>query len=236
MKIPGIAIVTAATVVFAAGTAMAQNSKVGAAVTNLTKIEATTQTFSWDPVLTVDVQVAQQTDLTLDLAVQCGLFTDTTVKSGGNVKDTSSAFAQVALRIAVQALDKDGNPVGPVDYADPNGQGGVVYCSRTQTLSARLQGILDIICTTDPVTGVTDCDLTVIDDEEIQLVLDTLSANAFNFVVTDLVSGDYRLIAEAEVTTNTDSQKGSANATGLVGMGSLVVDEVRFVKGSDPNQ
>ena len=55
-----------------------------------------------------------------------------------------------------------------------------------------------------------------------QLVLETLNANAFNFIATDLVSGDYKITVEAEIVTDTDSQKGGASARGMVGLGSMV--------------
>jgi hypothetical protein len=75
-----------------------------------------------------------------------------------------------------------------------------------------------------------ECEVT---DEELQLILDTLNANAFNFVAPDLYQGEYKVTVEAEIKTDTASGSGSAEAWGLVGMGSMVVDEVRFIKGDD---
>ena len=51
--------------------------------------------------------------------------------------------------------------------------------------------------------------------------------------MTDLDSGDYKVTVKSEITTNTNSQKGAASAKGMVGMGSMVVDEVRFIKDED---
>ena len=51
--------------------------------------------------------------------------------------------------------------------------------------------------------------------------------------MTDLDSGDYKVTVESEITTNTNSHKGAASAKGMVGMGSMVVDEVRFIKDED---
>jgi hypothetical protein len=66
------------------------------------------------------------------------------------------------------------------------------------------------------------------------LILSTLSAHAFNFFTYDLDSGDYRVTVEANPDTSTSSTDGStANAEALVGLGSMVIDEVRF--GSVPN-
>lgn len=223
-----------------ASDAMAQNSKSAVATSSAVLIEATAETQSWDPVLAVQVRVPQQADLVFDVALQCGLYTDTLVKSSGGHKDTSSATAGVAIRVAVQeyfGLDAEGAEVlGEPSYALPNGEDGVVYCKRTQVLSATLQGIIEnLACFPENADGVPTfdpnapgCELT---DEEIQLVLDTLSANAFNFTKLDLIQGDYKVTVEAEVTSDTSSQKGSASAKGMVGLGSMVVDEVRFVRG-----
>jgi hypothetical protein len=123
-------------------------------------------------------------------------------------------------------------------YALPNGRDGVVYCARKQSLSATLQGIIEnLLCFPESADGVATfdpdapgCELT---DEEIQLVLETLNANAFDFTAMDLVSGDYKVTVEAEISTGTDSQKGGAAARGMVGLGSMVVDEVRFAKNED---
>ncbi len=210
--------------------AMAQNSKTGVATSSAILLDSTEQTHSWDPVLRTEIRVPQQADLVFDVALQCGLYTDTLVKSSGGHKDTSSAKAAVAVRVAIQG--EEGLP----SYAMPNGDAGVVYCSRKQTLSGTLQGIIENLkCFPENADGVPTfdpdapgCDLT---DEEIQLVLETLNANAFNFVATDLTSGDYTVTVEAEITSETESQKGSASAKGMVGLGSLVVDEVRFVRG-----
>ena len=228
----------AAVAVLAAGPAMAQSAKTGAATSSLTLIEAAAQTFSWDPILTTTIRVPQQKELIFDVSLQCGLFTDTVVKSKGGAKDSSTASARVAVRVAVQRIlgaDAAGQPIlGPRSYAGPNegaaGGHGVVFCSRTQTLSATLQGIIEnLSCFPD---GVFDPDAPgcLLSDEEIQLVLKTLNANAFNFVSANLQSGDYMITAEAEVSSDTSSQNGSATAMGLVGLGSMVVDEVRFVR------
>jgi hypothetical protein len=227
---------------FTATQAMAQNAKSGVATSSAILIEATDMTHSWDPVLASYIRVPQQEDLTFDVALQCGLYTDTTVKSSGGKKDTSSAEAAVAVRVAIQehfGVDEFGDDiVGEPFYALPNEDAGVVYCKRKQTLSATLQGIIEnLLCFPENEFGVPTfdpeapgCELT---EEEIQLVLETLNANAFNFVATDLVSGDYKVTVESEITSATSSQNGSASAKGMIGLGSMVIDEVRFIKGED---
>ncbi len=151
--------------------------------------------------------------------------------------------AGVKVRVRIQAID-DGEPVGDPWYAmpsadigvDPNHPDypdvGVTYCYRSQTLEAVLQGQINLAdCVVDGAFDPTTCTLT---DEEIRLILSTLSTHAFNFFTYDLTSGDYRLQVEANPETDMSSTAGStAGAEALVGLGSMVVDEVKF--GHIPN-
>lgn len=250
----------------------------------LSLIESTAQTNSWDPVLMTHIKIAQQKEMVFDVAVQCGLYTRTLVKSKGGNKDTEVATASVALRVAIQALDNAGNPDGPVIYASPN-EGelagwGVTYCSREQTLSATFQGIFqteeeftgvkvlednngdgdlghfvavcdagdpdfpDDVCS-DPFTVVGTClfqdadtggivlDLACLEDEEIELILNTLNANAFNFVSANLDSGVYEVTVEAEILSSGGDEFTDSEAKALIGLGSMVIDEVRFIHNVD---
>ncbi len=223
------------------GPAMAQNSKAGGATSTLTVLSAGNSWFDVNGMET-DIRTSQQTDLTLDVALQCSLATDTNVKSKGGNKGSATAEAGIKVRVRIQALDK-GVLVGDPWYAMPSADlpigeeevaddSGVTYCSRSQTLEAVLQGQIDLeTCVVDGVFDPTACLLT---DEEIRLILSTLSVHAFNFFTYDLASGDYRLTVEANPSTGTSSTNGSeASATALIGLGSMVVDEVRF--GSIPN-
>jgi hypothetical protein len=69
--------------------------------------------------------------------------------------------------------------------------------------------------------------------EELGLILDTLEAHHFNFVIDDLGSGIHTIVVEARVTTSANWQLGSASATGAVGKGTVTVEEVRLVKGAE---
>ncbi len=220
-----------------AAPAMAQNSKAGGTTTSLTVMTAGNSWFDVDG-MTTDIRTSQQTDLTLDVAMQCSLATDTNVKTKGGNKGTATAEAGVKVRVRIQALDK-GELVGDPWYAMPSADigadsdSGVTYCFRSQTLEAVLQGQIDLeSCVVDGVFTPSACTLT---DEEIRLILSTLSVHAFNFFTYDLASGDYRLTVQANPDTGTSNitDGSEASATALVGLGSMVVDEVRF--GNIPN-
>ena len=225
---------------FMAVPALAQNSKAGGTTTDLSVMTAGNSWFDVSG-MTTDIRTSQQTDLTLDVAMQCSLATDTNVKTKGGAKGSATAEAGVKVRVRIQELDK-GDLIGEHWYAEPSSDilavpdpnSGVTYCYRSQTLEAVLQGQIDLASCVDPDDGSFNPDLCTLTDEEIRLILSTLSAHAFNFFTYDLASGDYRLTVEANPDTGTSSTNGSeASATALIGLGSMVVDEVRF--GSIPN-
>lgn len=207
--------------VFAEGT---PSSKCAVAMSGITLIEATSGTASWDTILTTIIKVPEQKDLAFDVSLQCGLYTDTLVKSKGGIKDTSTAEASVKVRVKVTDSD------GIVKYAGPAGADGVVFARRSQTLSAKLQGILGLA--TD---GDGNLILEILEPEEIQLILDTMNANAFNFLLPNCTSGIHTVEVQAEIDTGTSFQEGSAEALATIGLGSMVTEEVRMANGSDGN-
>jgi len=81
-------------------------------------------------------------------------------------------------------------------------------------------------------------DVDCLQEEEVELVLDTMSANAFNFVGPNLKQGVYRVDVYADVDTCTGDKIGSCingvdpdvEAKATIGRASLVVDEVRFIQ------
>ena len=68
--------------------------------------------------------------------------------------------------------------------------------------------------------------------EEIELILNTLSAQSFGFVAVDVPQGVHTVALQARISTSTSVQEGSASATGLVGKGTVTVESVRLAKGS----
>jgi hypothetical protein len=174
--------------------------------------------------------MAQWKDLFIDASLQCGIVTDTTVKSVSGVLDTDEARGTVRVRVAIY---RNGELVG---YAQPDAGAdatgvpdttGVVFCDRIQTLTAKFAG-LD--CTADPETGAVTC----ADPEELQLILKTLNANSFNFVANDLQQGVYTLVVEAKTSAAVGDIliDGALNKTNaFIGAGSVAIESVRMIKG-----
>lgn len=202
-------------------------------------------TSGWVTILGNQIKTANQKDLFIGASLECGIYSDTLVKSSGGITDTSLASGGVRVRVVVDPATANVGSVPSASgfYASPSaghdvdvngnfshaGEGlGVSYCKRVQQLSAKLQGIIDLSGTAcfdgDPNTT---CTLT---DEEIRLVLATLDANSFNFVAENLSSGTHLVEVQAKLDTSAVSQKGSSVGKAFIGMGSVTIEEVRMIK------
>ena len=217
------------TIFFIYGTCLAESlpsSKSAVATSEITLLRSTltTETDGWNSILVSSIKVPEQKDLVFHVSLECGLYTDTHVKSKGGKEDTSEAEATIKVRVKV--LDANGNLVM---YAGPGGENGIVFARRSQTLMAKFGGILtddSITCDADGCT----IDYTKVTDEELQLILSTMSATAFNFLAPNLSSGIYEIVVETEIGSAGNADAGSFDAYATVGLGSLVVDEIRMVK------
>ncbi len=125
--------------------------------------------------------------------------------------------------------------------------GPVTFCRRSQMLSATFQGLLTDeegnVCLTAELdekghpTGAIIIDEECLRPEEVQLILDTTNANAFNFVAFDLDAGGegHTIEVQAMITSSTadgTTSGGAAEANATIGKGSAVVYETRFAKTS----
>ncbi len=230
----------------AAGPAMAQSAKSTAGFASgillsskmLSGIDATAEN-TWVTILSTDMRMPSGKEVWANVSLMCGNYTFTKVRtkkdSGEYVKDTTSAGARVVVRVLV-------TPAGGDDlYAAP---GVVTYCDRQQTLSAKLG---DIITNLSECTGpapTADCELT---EQEIELGIKTLNANAYNFYYENLPeSTTYTIAVQASLNTCAGKEtvgglgpdqydcldSGTADAEGwaYVGGASIFAEEVRFVK------
>jgi len=172
----------------------------------------------WTTILTQDIKAPNGKDLFIDVSLQCGLYTQTLVKSKGGNKDTSSAEGTITVQVLV-----DGAPAEP---------GEVVFSRRYQELSATLQGIITSIIPDG--NGGYVVDEETLEYEEIELILDTMDAHAFNFVAPDLTfSGVHTIVVQAKIETDTSTQEGTASAMATIGKGSVTIELVRMIKGED---
>jgi hypothetical protein len=168
--------------------------------------------LGWTDVMSTQMKTSNRKTLFINPSLECGLYTSTTVRSKRGVKDTSTASATIQMQVLV-----DGRPAQP---------GVVVYCSRTQQLSAALGGILERCTDFDGDGTITaeECEMT---DEEISLLIDTMSASSFNFGAA-VGTGVHTITVQARISTSTSSQTGAAGAYATIGKGSVVVTEQRL--------
>ena len=195
--------------------ALAQSAKATAKVGNVNVLNQTT--LGWTTILSNTIKTANQKDLFIDVSLETGLYTQTKVRSNGN-KDTSSAEATIKVQVLV-----DGVPAYP---------GEVVFDRRNQTLSATLGGILQN-CTDSNGDGDIDLNDCTLAPEEIELILDTMAAHSFNFIMDDLGPGEHSVEVQATIGTSSSSGAGSASSNATIGNGSVTVEEVRMIKGED---
>src|SRR5262245_33278414 len=173
----------------------------------------------WQVILENNIKTPNQKDLIIGVSAEVGLLTDTLVKSKNGVADTSMASAGVEVRVKI-----DGEVTLP---------GTVVFGRRTQTLTATFQGIIDGCLILNTNTGGIILDTNCVVAEELQLILETMNANHFNFIAADLVSGVHVVTVEARISAGGSAQAGSFKARGLIGKGSMTVEEIRLIKNED---
>jgi len=109
--------------------------------------------------------------------------------------------------------------------------GTVTFNARCQRQTLTQQGILDLCVDASPDGGVTppdgiidpatECTFT---DDDLDHLLDTTSANHFNFIAPDVGTGTHTISVEATVKAGS-SLKGSASA--IINVGTLSVEVVR---------
>jgi hypothetical protein len=210
-------------------------SKASVAIDNLIDLSQTASgppasagDTNWVDVLRTQIKTSSQKDLVFDAALQCGIVTDTTVKSSGGTTSSATARGTVSVRVLVDGVPAE--PSSSIDATKATAD-GVVYCDRIQTLAAKFAGLN---CTADATTGSVTCT----DPEQLRLLLRTLSAQAFNFAMADVGVGVHTITlqarAQAAVNFADDASGGAlAGAEAFTGAGSLIVDQVRLVRGQD---
>lgn len=148
--------------------------------------------------------------LLIGVSLQSGILT----QRGRRGVTEACAGVEVLVKI-------DGQPVAP---------GTVVFNARCQRQTLTEQGILDHCIDTIP-EGETEPD-GVIDpetectfsDDDIDNLLDSTSANHFNFIAPDVGTGDHTISVEATVKA---SSKVRGKASALINVGTLSVEVVK---------
>jgi len=228
------------TLVFAAGTSFALSSaKASAMFTGVSTVSNAKALASFEDgsetIFSTWIKTAESKELFIDVSLECGLTTNTMVLSKQLERAVSSAEAGIEVAVYV-----DGELAAP---------GWVTFAKRSQTLIAEFAGDYSD-CYVPAYT--TDADgnvvpmldyygnpiLTLDEDCEVQeemvaLILDTMSANAFNFIKMNVPVGPHFIEVRAKVSydADIDGQISDYPVTNAwIGNGSVTVEEVRMVK------
>jgi hypothetical protein len=194
----------------------------------------------WVNILRTHIKTPNAKELAIGVSLQCGILTDTTVRSKSGALDTSTA--QARIRVRVKITQPDGSivfaepdngmllnggvlPVPPPSRVDPI---GLSFCERIQRLEARFAGLN---CTAGD-DGVVTCT----DPETLRLLLSTLEANHFNFLHANAVPGVQLVEVQAKAAAGValgGTSLGAAGAEAFVGSGALYVETIRLIHNAD---
>lgn len=211
----GIALIFLVIICVFAGEISQPSAKSTAKIGNIAILES--QDMNWTTILSNNIKTPTGKDLFIDVSLECGLYTQTEVKSKLRTRDTSTAESGIQVRVLVDGVE-----------ALP---GHVVFARRSQIVEAVFQGMIADCLSVDPNTGNIILDEVCVTPEELNLILSTMNANSFNFIKVDLSSGVHNIQVQAKIVTATSSQLGTASATASIGKGSMTVETVRMIKG-----
>ena len=197
-----------------------------------------TDTTGWKTLFTQTIKTPQSKDLFIDVSLECGLTTDTTVISKKLARAIATAEAIVDVRVLV-----DDKPVAVNGNTPPDTD--ITFARREQTLIAEFAGDISECMTV--VEGAVVIDWACVDPEMLQLILDTMQANSFNFVVPDLSAAEHEVQIQARLSYKASGNleqetidgaaetmaEGKAFARAYLGNGSVTIQTVRMIKGED---
>ena len=186
----------------------------------------------WIEIMAKPMKLSNSQSVFVSSSLVSGLYTQTRTKTQTGGTSTATAMGAVYLRAVLVPEDGGAEIVAaPLNLcnsstlgcADPknNTKWGVVLDSRIQTLTQ------DLTACTAIVGGVTGtCDFT----STIDLILNTASANTFNFVFPSVGQGTYTIKIYAAVGSGASViGDGSAVGAAAFGLGSMTAESVRLV-------
>ncbi|MHC4619571.1 MAG: hypothetical protein ACYTEQ_17635 [Planctomycetota bacterium] len=232
LVVAAVAVLTLTMGLYAADSSGHPSAKATARCGEINILDATD--LPWTTIMKSTIKCANGKDLFIDVSLQCGLYTKTRVKSKGGQVDAASAEAKVEVAVVIDRDTPDEDVAAP---------GTVVFAERFQELSAALEGMIGDCLSIDADTNSVIVDQNCVTPEEIQLILRTMSANAFNFIVEDVTPGVHTIEVRAKITTATDPVDPLADpnsiiapdtkpvaALATIGKGSVTIEEVRCIK------
>jgi len=172
--------------------------------------------YTTPALLTAVIKTAEKKDLVISFTTECVLVTDTKIKGGGGV-DQSMDHASIQVWVEVDGVE-----------AFP---GKVTFAERIQTLKGKLGWVYYDVDEAGNIVGVDG------EEEEIELLLETTSANGFNFLMLDIESGVHEIAVYATIELEEEGQWTESEMERVaagIGKRTLVIHEMRLVQDASP--
>lgn len=203
---------------FAAGIALA--GPASKASCNVGAVAVVPAKAEWSPIFTNTIKMAEQKDLFVDVSLEVGLTTNTKVMSKQLARAISTAEAMVLIRVVVDdvlALPEE-----------------VTFARREQTLVAEFAGDLTG-CIDEEGHVIIDPDGECIEPETLALILDTMGAHSFNFIMPNVGVGEHTVTVEAKIAYSVDGIEDTdyPATNAYLGNGSVTVESVRMINSKD---
>lgn len=153
----------------------------------------------WFTVMNASLKSSTNKSFFISPSLVTGLYTNTQVKGNTTTatSETSTAVGSVVVRVLLDCTNcaKVGDPqmddavAGMYGQPDPNGK-GIVFDARIQQLTATLGAAVTNQCLAD---------LTTCSPEIVDLVLSTVSAHTFNFIMQQVGAGVHTVTVQARL-------------------------------------
>lgn len=172
-------------------------------------------------ILNASIKTPNKKDLLIGVSLESALFTHTEVKGKNGSSEKAGAEAGVMVRVLIDPIYSNTGDLQSYVRAYPD---NVVFAKRIQELTATLGGVIESCDVSLEVTGTADgsgnvtgtadgtiniADDCIVSDEEIGLILNTTSANHFNFVAPNMLPGDHAVVVEATAVSSAAFSNGS---------------------------
>lgn len=241
-KILFSSLIFAVVMTFGLTNAFAATAKATAKIGDLSTFSASPDNAAeFQEIFRQNIHTAQAKDLFIDVSLECGLTTDTKAMSRLLDKATATAEAVVKVRVKVDGKLVRVNNID--DAIDTPENTEITFARRQQTLIAEFAGDITDCITEEGTIDLTD--ETCVQEETLELILDTMQANSFNFIKPDLNAGDhdvtveaklsyvaadgeYQAIIDSELSALTEAESAAARA--YLGNGSVTIEAVRMIK------
>jgi len=197
--------------VLGAGLALAANNDNGQGVPSA-KCAAGWDSVDYDPVnhsvwknvpglTNTVIKTSNKADLIISVTAECALATDVKIKGTGK-DETSESMAQIKIRALV-----DGD-----EAAEP---GDVTFAYRKMILKGLLYNESQV-------------NMTGLPEQYIEIYEETRTANGFNFVMPNVLSGAHNVTVWAKAKQVQDNPKNTVAFMPVIGKRTLVVEAVRM--------